>query len=51
MVVTPSIIGTDTTFISFSANSGNGCAVSVFTTSNTKVGTYNVKIMGSIAAA
>ena len=51
MVVTPSIFGTDTTFINFSTNSGNAGAVSIYTTSNTMVGTYIVTITGSIAAA
>ena len=51
MVVTPSIIGTDTTFINFSTNLGYAGAVSIYTTSNTMVGTYNVKITGSISAA
>jgi uncharacterized membrane protein len=51
MEVTPSIIGTDTTFITFSTNTGNAGVVSIYTTSNTMVGTYNIKITGSIAAA
>jgi hypothetical protein len=51
MLVTPSNAGIDTTFISFAASSGNAAAVSVYTTSNTKVGTYNIQITGAITAA
>jgi hypothetical protein len=51
MLVTPSNAGIDTTFISFPASSGYAGAVSVYTTSNTKVGTYNIQITGEITAA
>jgi hypothetical protein len=50
MLVTPSISGTDTTFINFFTSSGNAGAVSFYTTSNTKVDNYIVTIIGKIYA-
>jgi hypothetical protein len=50
MVVTSSTAGTDTTFISFGASSGNAGTVSVYTTSNTKVDTYTITITGNLYA-
>jgi hypothetical protein len=50
MIVTSSTVGTDTTFISFGASSGNAGTVSIYTTSNTKVGTYTITITGKLYA-
>jgi hypothetical protein len=50
MQVTPSISGTDTTFINFVTSSGNAGTVSFYTTSNTKVDTYTITIIGKIYA-
>ena len=50
MQVTPSIAGIDTTFISFGTSSGSAGVVTIFTTSNTKVDSYNVTIIGNLYA-
>jgi hypothetical protein len=50
MLVTPSTAGTDTSFISFEPSSGNAGFVSIYTTSNTKVDTYTVTIIGKLYA-
>jgi hypothetical protein len=44
------ILGTDTSFITFTAYSGFAGNVVIYTNSNTKVGTYTISISGQIKA-